>query len=224
MESTLHRQLKEHYAADAALREVTLDGYRIDAVVDGRLIEVQSAPLGAIRDKVLRLLESHDVLVVKPLAARKQLIRYQRRGGRVASIRQSPRKETVYDLFLELVNFVTVFPHPRLTLEVVLTEQEEHRVPAAKRWRRSKGFRVEDRRLVGIRETHSFRTTDDVLALLPPTLDCGFSTADLAKAIGLPRWHAQKIAYCLRRIEAIELIGKSGNSCLYRRATGRKAA
>ncbi len=224
METTLHRQLKEHYAADAALREVTLDGYRIDAIVDGRLIEVQSAPLGAIRDKVRQLLERHEVVVVKPLAARKTLIKYKRRGGRIDSVRLSPRRETVYDLFLELVNFVTVFPHPRLTLEVVLTEQEEHRVPAAKRRWRSKGFRVEDRRLVGIGQIHSFRSRRDLLALLPESLSCGFSTADLARATGLPRWHAQKIAYCLRKVDAIELIGKSGNSCLYRRAALPRAA
>jgi hypothetical protein len=32
------------------------------------------------------------------------------------------------------------------------------------------------------------------------------------------------MAYCLRRIEAIEMVGKSGNSCLYRRVTGKRAA
>lgn len=224
METTLHRQLKELYATDAALREVTVEGYRIDAVVDDTLIEVQSAPLGAIRDKVRRLLERHDVVVVKPLAARKSLIKYKRAGGRVESVRQSPRRESVYDLFLELVNFVSVFPHPRLTLEVLLTEQEELRVPTVKRRWRSRGYRVTDRRLISVGERQTFRTGGDLLRLIPPALDSGFSTADLARATGLPRWHAQKIAYCLRKIEVFELIGKSGNSCLYRRSQGRRAA
>jgi hypothetical protein len=224
METTLHQQLKSLYAPDAADREVRVDGYRIDAVAGTRLIEVQSAPLGAIRDKVRALLDRHDVLVVKPLAARKSLIRYARRGGRVESVRRSPRRESVYDVFTELVNFISVFPHPRLTIDVLLTSQEEHRVPAAKRRRRSKGYRVQDRRLIELLETRALRTADDLLALIPDSLPCGFSTADLAGACRQPRWLAQKMAYCLRRIDAIELIGKTGNSCLYRRVQGRRAA
>src|SRR5262245_15557689 len=124
METTLHRQLKEHYGGEAACCEVRLGGYRIDAVADGRLIEVQSAPLGAIRDKVRTLLERHDVLVIKPLAARKTLIKLKKRGGVVLSKRASPRRETVCDLFIELVHFVTLFPHRRLTIEVLLTQRE----------------------------------------------------------------------------------------------------
>ena len=219
MERTLHRQLKEHYADDAACREVQLDGYRIDAVVDGTLIEVQSAPLGAIRDKVRQLLERHDVLVVKPLAARKTLIKLKRRNGAVVSTRRSPRRETVLDLFVELVNFVPLFPHPRLTVDVLLTEQEEDRVPARKRRRRSKDYRVLDRRLVRIVETRRFCTTDDLLALLPADLPESFTTADLASGLGIPRWLAQKMAYCLRRTEAIKIIGVSQRSRLYQRSS-----
>ncbi|MFQ5734409.1 MAG: hypothetical protein ACE5KM_20920, partial [Planctomycetaceae bacterium] len=81
METTLHRQLKELYVDDVDNREVAVDGFRIDAVVDSTLIEIQCASLSAIRDKVRRLLESHDVRVVKPLAARKFLITRRRKRG-----------------------------------------------------------------------------------------------------------------------------------------------
>lgn len=217
METTLHRQLKEHYAGDAAAREVRLGAYRIDAIADGKLIEIQSAPLGAIRDKVRTLLTEHDVLVIKPLAARKTLIKYKRKNGPVVSTRASPRRETVCDLFIELVNFVPLFPHPRLTLDVLLTEQAEDRVPVKKRRRRGKDYRVLDRRLVSIVETHRFRTADDVLALLPPGLPQSFTTLDLARHLGIPRWLAQKMAYCLRRIDGINDIGCFQRSRLYER-------
>ena len=45
METTLHRQLKELYGIAEADREVCIDGYRIDAVADDLLIEVQVASL-----------------------------------------------------------------------------------------------------------------------------------------------------------------------------------
>jgi len=223
METSLHRQLKELYAGDAAAREVRLDGYRIDAIADGKLIEIQSAPLGAIRDKVRTLLERHDVLVVKPLAARKSLIRLKRAGGAVVSVRNSPRREKVFDLFSELVNFVPLFPHPRLTIDVLLTEQEEERVPAKRRRRRGKDYRVLDRRLIRVEATHSFQTAADILALLPAELPASFTTADIARLAGMPRWLAQKMAYCLRRMEAIEVVGVAQRSRLYERSESRAA-
>lgn len=224
METTLHRQLKELYGATAADREVAVDGYRIDAVVGDRLVEVQAASLAAIRRKVRVLLERHDVLVVKPLAAQKLLITRQRLGGRVKSTRRSPRHETVYDLFAELVHFTDVFPHPRLTLHVLLTEQEEHRVPRKRRRWRGPDFRVADRRLVAVLCRHEFRTADDLLELLPGALPAEFTTADLARELEIPRWLAQKMAFCLRKTAAIGAAGKSGNAWLYRRVRGAARA
>ena len=124
METTLHRQLKELYCPDTSQHEVHIDGYRIDVRDGNRLIEVQCACLFAIREKVRQLLHEHRVLVVKPLATRKFLIKRKRQHGRIISSRYSPRQGTVYDLFEELVHFINVFPHPNLTLELLLTEQE----------------------------------------------------------------------------------------------------
>ena len=42
-----------------------------------------------------------------------------------------------------------------------------------------------------------------------------FSTEELAGGIDQPRWLAQKMAYCLRNMGAIDVVGKSGNSILY---------
>lgn len=216
METTLHRQLKALYAADAEQQEVRLAGYRIDAMAGDRLIEIQYGSLGAIRDKIRTLVAEHDVLVVKPLAARKYLIKRKRRGGKIVSSRYSPTRESLLHVFEDLVHFVSVFPHPRLTLDVVLTEQEEHRVAAKKRRRFSNDFRIEDRLLRGIEGRVQLRTAADLLALLPADLPVFFTTADLAEAAAIPRWLAQKIAYCLRKIEAVEIAGKERNAIVYR--------
>jgi hypothetical protein len=247
METSLHRQLKSLYCADSVpgeglrperqgvtrkknkngLRtqtrqktehqEVRVDRYRIDAVHRGRLIEIQQASLGALRDKVRTLLETHEVMVVKPLAARKLLIRKARVGGAVLSTRYSPRHETIADLFSDLVHFVGVFPHPRLTLEVVLTVQEEHRVPVRKRRFRGPDFRVIDRFLVGIEGRVTLKDRSDLAQLLPTSLAESFSTEEIAREADMPRWLAQKMAYCLRKTGALETVGKRGNAWLYRR-------
>lgn len=194
---------------------MTVDGYRIDAVRDGQLVEIQYGSLGAIREKIRDLLENHDVLVVKPLAARKYLVNKTKRGGRVKSARYSPTKQTFHNLFDDLVHFVNVFPHPRLTIEAILTEQEEHRVPAQKRRRRSKGYRVEDRKLTSLGKRLRLATLGDLLSMLSPQLPTPFTTADIAHTSEIPRWLAQKMAYCLRKTEAARTVGKRGNALLY---------
>lgn len=215
MESTLHRQLKSLYGGAAEDLEVQVDGYRIDAVVRGRLFEIQQASLSALRDKVRSLLERHRVVVVKPLVSRKYLIRRDQPGGEIVSARYSPIRENVFHLFEDLVHFVTVFPHPRLTLEVVLTEQEEHRITRVRRRRRGPDFRVADRLLVDVVSTTKLKTAADLRKLLPATLPVRFTTGDLATHAQIPRWLAQKAAYCLRKTGAITLHGKQGNALLY---------
>lgn len=224
MEHSIHRQLKSLYVTDTDQHEVTIDGFRIDAVDEERLIEIQYGSLGAIRDKIRRLLRSHDVLVVKPLAERKQLLKRDVPDGPVVSTRKSPKKQTLWNLFDDLVHFVGVFPHPRLELEVLMTLQDEYRLPAEKKRRVSRGYIVEDRLLAEVTDRAKLRTVDDLLAMLPdaikpPERTEPFSTADLAAAAGISRPLARKVAYCLRRCGLAQVVGKEGNAILYRLPT-----
>jgi hypothetical protein len=225
METSLHRQMKLFYGGHVDDVEVQVDGYRIDAVVRGRLFEIQQASLSALRDKVRDLLERHRVVVVKPLVSRKLLIRRDQPGGEIVSTRFSPIRESVLHLFEDLVHFVNVFPHPRLTLEVVLTEQEEHRITRVRRRRRGPDYRVQDRLLTQIVSTTKLKTAADLRRLLPASLPPSFTTGDLATHAQIPRWLAQKMAYCLRKTGAIELLGKQRNALLYGvTRKGRRAA
>jgi len=221
METSLHQQLKSHYASSQADCEVRLGGYRVDVVRGDELVEIQHASLTAIRDKVRELLTHHRVLVVKPLVARKLLVKHASRGGPVVGRRLSPKQGQLLDIFDELVHFTHVFPHPGLTLEVLLVEVEEHRYPGhgrRRRWRRD-DHEVDDQLLVGIQQRHPFCTAEDLLRILP-ALPRPFHTADLAQALGLRRFRAQRSAYCLPRMGAVRSVGKQGNAVLYEVPTG----
>jgi hypothetical protein len=220
METTLHRQLKALYAGPDARVEERLAGYRIDAVRGCQLVEIQHGGLAAIRTKIARLLENHDVLVVKPLVVRKQLVRLAKRGGKELSRRLSPKQATLLDLFHELVYFTRVFPHPRLTLETPLVEIEERRYPGhgrRRRWRKSDHI-VEDQRLTAVVNVQRFQTATDLMRLLPAELKDPFHSGDVAQSLGIQRWIAQRIVYCLRQTGAAIHCGKSGNTLLYERA------
>ena len=224
METSLHRQLKEHYAADSSQQEVALQGYRIDAVRNGALIEIQHGSLAAIRDKIADLLEDHRVTVVKPIVALKQLVKLDKRAGKVLERRKSPKRGQLLNLFDEMVYFTRVFPHPRLVLEVALVEVEELRYPGhgRRRRRRKNDFQVEDQRLTQIVEKHRFRTLADLRKLLPQGLPGKFHTGHLAERLQVNRDVAQRMAYCMRETGAIHIVGKQGNALLYSRR--RRAA
>ena len=217
METSLHRQLKEVYAAEDAQVEVRLGRYRIDVVRDGRLVEIQHGSLAAIRDKIAALVRDHPVTVVKPIVARKLLIKQASRGGREVSRRASPKRGCLLDLFEELVYFTRVFPHRNLTVEVLLVEIEEYRFPGhgRRRYRRDNDFQVEDQKLVRIGQTHRFNTARDLLDVLPGPLPQPFHTGDLAELLGVSRWVAQRVAYCFRETGAAVEVGKTGNARLY---------
>ncbi len=218
METSLHRQLKAHYAGDDGLTEVVCDGYRIDAVRAGELVEIQHGSLAAIRDKIRRLLRKHRVRVVKPIVANKLLVKLDARGGAEIHRRRSPKRGVLLDVFEELVYFTRVFPHKGLTLEVVLVDVEERRYPGCGKRRRRRpqsDFQIEDQHLAAIVATHSFATTADLLRLLPRRLPAEFHTGHLAEKLKAPRHTAQRIAYCLREMKAVRVVGKQGNAILY---------
>ncbi len=217
METSLHRQLKSLYADQDARFEVPLGGYRIDVVRGRRLVEIQHGTLAAIRDKVRALLEGHEVTVVKPIVIRKQLVKLAKKGGRITGRRISPKRGRPVDLFDELIHFTRVFPHPRLTLDVPLVDIQEWRYPGhgrRRRWRAG-DYQIEDQKLLEVHQVLRFRRPDDLRTLVGCRLPQPFHTGHLAQRLDVPRWVAQRIAYCFRKMGMVRQVGKLGNTLLY---------
>ena len=223
METTLHRQLKTLYADDQSRQEVPLDNYRIDVVRSGVLVEIQLGAIGAIRDKLRKLLENHCVLVVKPIILRKYLVKLDGPDGAVVSRRRSPKRGSLMTLFDELVYCTRLFPHPNLCIDVPLIEMEEFRFPGHGRRRRHRenDFQIQDQSLLSVESIQRFATATDLADLVPKTLPKTFHTGDLAKAIGQSREKAQQMAYCFRHMKITKQVGKDGNAILYRFRTSR---
>ncbi|HTN73943.1 MAG TPA: hypothetical protein VL096_01805 [Pirellulaceae bacterium] len=224
METSLHRQLKMLYASgDNPQTEVRLGEYRIDALNNKTLVEIQHGSLAAIRTKIAALLASgHRVLVVKPIVARKTIIKQDALGGRVVSRRLSPKRGAILDLFHELIYFTQVFPHKKLVLETPLVEVEELRYPGhgkRRRWRQNDHI-AEDQRLVAVNETPRYATLSDLWKLMPATLPAQFHSGHLAEGLSVQRWVAQRVAYCLLKTGATREVGKVGNARLYARSPG----
>jgi hypothetical protein len=220
METSLHRSLKDRYASgEVERREVRIAGFRIDAIDEaGRLIEIQSGALGPLCGKLERLLPQHRLRIVKPVVLSRRLFQASAQGGSILSVRRSPKRGSLVDIFDDLMGVVRIFPHTNLDIEILGVTIDEVRIAR----RRRPGYTVADRRLGEIRETATLARACDLWSLLPAVSDDDqpFTTAELARRIGRPVWFAQRVAYCLRKTGAARVVGKTGNRLIYVKECG----
>ena len=217
-EKPLHAALKAWYAQPDDRFEVVVDGSVIDIVRGELLVEIQTRGFSALKRKLEKLVASHPVRLVYPIAAEKWIVRLSDDGAIQGGRRKSPKHGATSELFRELVSFPHLVSDPNFSLEVLLIQEEEVRQQGlARNWRR-RGWGTVERRLVQVVDSRLFATPADLATLLPPTLDEPFTTAGLAAAIDQPRWLAQKMTYCLRSVGAIAEAGKQGKATRYVRA------
>lgn len=215
MEHSLHQELKRFYGGPNPALEVAIDRYRVDTINQEWLVEIQQGPLWAIRRKTQALLERHFVLVVKPIAVTRHIVRLDGPGGEIISRRRSPKFGHPWDLFGELIHFVTVFPHPHLRIDVALVDIVEYRYPRTRKSWRQPPFSLADREITQLREIITLTRPEDLRLLLPETGE-SFDTSELAQKLRIPRWQAQQIAYCLRKCGAAEVTGRTRRGWQYR--------
>jgi hypothetical protein len=220
-ESPLHAALKEWVAQPGDQFEAAVDGYIVDIVRGNLLIEIQTGGFASIKDKLLALVERHPVRLVYPVAEQKWIVKLPRGDHGSRNRRKSPKRGTFQEVFAELVSFPHLMAHERFSLDVLLIHEEElRRYDGRRAWRR-RGWVTHERSLLEVIARRRFTTPADLAELVPVSLAEPFTTSDLAAAIGRPRRLAQRMAYCLREMGAIQAVGKQGNAFLYTRvATG----
>ena len=201
--------------------EVAVDRFVVDIVRSETLIEIQTRSFSSMKSKLDALLDYHPIVIVHPIALRKWIVKGPHQG-KPSSRRKSPKTGTVYDVFSELVSFPSLVDHPNLTIEVMLTEEEElRRYDGNRSWRR-RGWAVVERRLIDVTEQVVFGSRADWLRLLPTDLPDPFTTADLATATCRPIRTAQQMAYCMREMGGLDVVGKRGNALEYRRSSDQE--
>lgn len=215
-EKSLHAALKEWVAEPEDQFEVRLGRYVIDVVRDDLLIEIQTRNFSAIKRKLYNLVQHHQVHLIYPIAAQKWIVKLPKdESDSPSSRRKSPKQGQMADIFFELVRMPSIMQHPNFSLQVLLIHEEEiRRYDGKKGWRR-KGWVTHERCLLEIVDHHTFRTPQDLSIFLPPNLSEPFTTTDIAEASTLSKRLIGKMAYCLREMNVIEAVGKSGNSILY---------
>lgn len=215
-EGPLHAAVKALLARPGDRLEVPVGRFVIDMVrADGELVEVQTGGFGPLGPKLDVLLDAHRFRIVHPIAAERRIVRVDE-AGEVTSVRRSPRRAGVVEVFDRLVAFPSLLTHPHLTVELLLLREDHVRgAQAVRRGRRTRD--PGERRLVDVLDRVELRGSDDVVRALPPLPSEPFSTRELAMLLGCSVLLAQRTVYCLRMIGIIDAAGKRGRTPLHRR-------
>jgi hypothetical protein len=214
-ETSLHASLKHWYAQPGDQLEVNVDGFVVDIVRGDLLIEIQTRNFSALKSKLKDLVKRHQIHLVFPVAQEKWIVRLDMDKKTEIKRRKSPKRGHMMHLFPELVRIPDLVTNPNFSLEILLTKEEELWLNDGQgSWRR-KGWSIYDRRLIKVISATRLATPSDFRRVLPESLPAPFSTLDLASEINQPRYLAQKMAYCLRKMGVIRKVGKRGRSWLY---------
>jgi len=213
-EKPLHASLKGWCARPGDRFEVPVDGFVIDIVRDDLLLEIQTGNFASIKSKLAHLVRFHRVRLIHPIAREKWIVLLAKHDGRAVTRRKSPKRGRVEDLFWEIVSIPQLLLSRNLSLEVLMTREEEVRRYEGKRKWRKRGWVTEERRLLEVLDRRSFDEPADWLAFLPGGFEA-FTARDLAEAMGIRLELAQKMAYFLREAKLVELIGRRGRANLY---------
>ena len=215
-EKSLHAALKQWYARPGDQLEVKLDGFIVDIERGERLIEIQTRNLAAIRRKLHILLDHHPVRLVYPIAQEKWIVHKTGSGKKIIGRRKSPKVGRLSDLFEELVSIPDLINHENLTFEIALIQEEEiRRVDGRGSWRRG-GQSVHDRKLLQVLETVIFEKKEDFFRFLPDDLEQPFSNQSLTERVGRSIHTIRQMTYCLKKMGAIQEVGKNRNQLLFK--------
>jgi hypothetical protein len=215
-EGSLHASLKALYARPGDRVEEPVDGYVVDVVRDDELVEIQTSSFASAARKLRRLVESHRLVLVHPIAIEKWLVSVDA-DGVLAPRRRSPRRGIPLDLFDELVAFPEMMALANFRVELPLVREEEVRgpVPAGARYRYPRHWWRLDRRLLEVVDTIHVRNPADLLGLLPEGLPEVFTSADIATAGRRSRRIGMRATYCLEKAGATSCTGKTGRLKTY---------
>ena len=222
-EGHLHATLKALACGPEDRCEVAVEGLVVDVAGPGGIVEIQTGGFSRLRAKLERLLPTHPLRVVLPIAAEKTIVRLEEgaEGRRELSRRRSPKRGVPAHAFKELVSIATWLLHPNLTLEILLTREEELRVLRPGRAWRRQGWVVLERRLIEVLESHVLCGVEAWRRWLPGPDLPAFDSAELAATLGASRAVGQQACYTLHQAGLLCREGKRGRAWLYQSSPDR---
>ena len=217
-EKTLHAILKDYYAPDKSMQEISVDGYVADIYTGQEIIEIQTANFNKMRAKLNCFLPNYPVTVVYPIARIKYLSWIDEATGECSKPRKSPVKGSVYRAFVELYKIKSILSQENLCLCFPLLEVEEYRLLNGWSQDKKKGSCRYDRIPRALLDEIRLEKPEDYLRLIPENLPEPFTALEFGKAVGEKKRIAGIVLHVLNYLKVLERGENRGRYYTYRRA------
>ncbi|MFX0024339.1 MAG: hypothetical protein ACFE9S_18620 [Candidatus Hermodarchaeota archaeon] len=214
-ETTFHTDLIWLYSESNDQLEKKVGNYIVDIVRDDLLIEIQTKNFSNIRSKIETLMQKNKVKLVHPIIQDKWIINLDTQLNKIIRRRLSPLHCSYINVFEELIRIPKMISHPNFSIEILLVQIEEIREKSDRgSWRR-KGWTIYDKKLFRVIESKKFHNPIDFLYFIPRNISIPFTNKELAEKLKKPLRLAQKVSYCLRKMDMLKIVGKNGNALLF---------
>ena len=201
-EGTLHLILKHYLSADPENLEIPFGRRYIDVMLSGRAYEVQTRNFASLKGKLAEFLPKIPVTVVYPVMKEKKIGWVDPETGERSDMRKSPKKESVYSIFSELIYIKDYLQNENLSFAVFELSGEELRLLCGKRSADGKKGSVRiDRIPTELHGIETFASSRDFLRLLPP--NDPFTVKNLCTYAKIKPELARKMLYCLAHAELV---------------------
>ena len=215
-EKKLHAVLKAFEDPDEDHHEIPVDGYIADIYHDGRITEIQTAHMDAMRAKLACFLPQYPVRIVYPIPARKWVIWIDPDTGELLQRNRSPVRGSFYHAFKELYRIRPFLKDPNLTLDLLLIDMDEYRLLDGWSRDRKRGSHRYERIPLQLRDQMLLTCPEDYMQLVPEDLPEPFTSAQFAEAVGFRKKGISTVLLLLTELGVLERVGKKGNAYLYR--------
>ena len=212
----MHAALKQLYLGCAGEEEVLVGDFVADVVLEDKIFEIQTGSFSGLSRKLETLCLTNQVRLVHPIVEMKTIVKLGPDAKTVVSKRRSPKRGHVWDILSELVYIPTLLSDKNFSIDVLLIEENEFRIHDPKKVKRKGGWRVIERELVSINDSLTILSGKDLYEFFEEPLIEPFTTKEIKLAMGCQSKIARQMAYVLRQLDLIEVIGKAGRFLTYR--------
>ena len=213
-ETQLHRTLKDLYSSGTAVQETPVEGFICDIYDAGKIIEIQTSKIFALKAKLEKLLPLYPIQIVYPIVENAYILTLNADGTQ-RSCRKSPKHGTFYQLFRELLGIIHCLDNPNLTIRILYIDCEVVKIDDKQGRSKYKKPRVFDKKLLKIHREEKFHGIDSLIAPFMARLPDVFISADVRK-LGSGVYTSYMLSF-LKKCKKITFYTKAGRYHVYKK-------
>ncbi|AGT44997.1 hypothetical protein [Treponema pedis] len=219
-ETDLHKQLKEFFCPKGGKTEQPLMGSICDILCkNGKVIEIQTSNLAALRVKLEKFLPLRNVEIIYPIPL-KSVITVLNKDGNEIRRRKSPKKGSFFQIFKELSGIYHLFDSGKLKLKLVYIENEiikAEKSASANDGKKRRGERpgIINKKLTKISDIEEFKSLSSICTPILKKIPEEFTNKDLIK-IGAGKY-ASYTSWFFKKCGFIIPVGKKDRFTLYKK-------